>query len=143
MLTTEQRIAIWKNVLKSISTFHDDVSQTSLTALMDDASCSCMLLRFNEHLDAIGNGKPLAAFWTSYHDMADITLDMLRAAREWDWLPHLPSNRALIPLWYNYDNVNYERFLSYNYATMSRLPNDHPKVHQQFVPSGFSVQCGS
>ncbi len=43
-------------------------------------------------------------------------------------------------MWYAYDKVNYERFLSYNYATMSRLPNDHQDVHQQFVLGGFIVQ---
>ena len=48
MSTTEQRFAIWKNVLRSISTLHDEVSQTSFTALMDDASSSRMLLLFKD-----------------------------------------------------------------------------------------------
>ena len=49
----------------------------------------------------------------------------------------------MIPWCFAYDKVNYERFLSYYYATMSRLPIDHPEVHQQFVQCGFSVQFGS
>ena len=69
-----------KNVLKSISTFHDEVSQTSFTAHMDDSSRSRMLLLFKEHIDAIGISNPLTDFWTSYHDMAEITLGLLLAA---------------------------------------------------------------
>ncbi len=81
MSTMEQRFAIWKNVLKSISTFHDEVSQTSFTSHMDDASRSRMLLLFKEHVDTIGISNPLTAFWTSYHDMAEIKLGLLLAAR--------------------------------------------------------------
>ena len=123
MPTMEQRFATWENVLKIISTFHNGVSQTSFTAHMDGGSRSRMLLLFKEHIGAIWISNPLTAFWTSYHDMADIMLGLLLAARWADWFLHLPSSRALIPLWYAYDKVNYERFLTYNYAIMSRLPN--------------------
>ena len=64
---------------------------------MDYASCTGMLLLSQEHIDAIGNDNPLAAFWMSYHDMADIMLGLLRASREGDWLLHLASIRAMIP----------------------------------------------
>ena len=63
--------------LKSISTFHDEVSQTSFTAVMDDTSCSRKLLLCQEYLGAIGNDNPLTAFWTSYLDMAEITFGLL------------------------------------------------------------------
>ena len=46
-----------EEALKSISTFNDKVSQTSITALMDDASCTRMLLLFQWYLGAIGNGN--------------------------------------------------------------------------------------
>ena len=62
-----------KEALKTISTFHDDVSHTSFTALMDDASCTRMLILFQEYLGTIGNDNPLTAFWTTYLDMAEIT----------------------------------------------------------------------
>ena len=123
MSTTEQRFAIWKNVPKSISTFHDEVLQTSFTAFKDDASSSRMLLLFKEHIDAIGNSNPsqLSGRLTII-DMADITLGSFIAVRYGDWLLNLPSSRTMIPLWYAYYKVNYERFLSYNYAIMPRLP---------------------
>ena len=66
---------------QGISTFHDEVSQTSFTAHMDDASRSRMLILLKEHIDAIGISNPLTAFWKSYHDIAEITLGLLPAAR--------------------------------------------------------------
>ena len=132
-----------EEALKSISTFHDEVSQTSFTALMDDASCTRMQILFQEYLGAIRNDNPLTAFLTSYLDMADIPLGLLRAAREGDRGLHLASIRAMIPWCFAYDKVNYASFLSYYYATISRLPIDYPEVHQQFMKGGFSVQLGS
>ena len=132
-----------EEALKSISTFQDEVSQTSSTALMDYASCTRMLTLFQRYLGAIGNDNPLAAFWTSYLAMPDITLGLLRAAREGDWLLHLASIRTMIPWCFVYDRVNFARFMSLYYATISRLPTDHPEVNQQFMQGGCSVQIGS
>ena len=38
-----------EETLKSISTFHDEVSQTTFTVLMDDASCTRMPILFQEY----------------------------------------------------------------------------------------------
>ena len=58
MSIMEQRFAIWKNVLKSISTFHDEVSHTPFTSFIDYASRSSMLLLFKDHVDTIGISNP-------------------------------------------------------------------------------------
>ena len=68
---------------------------------------------------------------------------MLRAARERGWLLHLASISTIIPWCFAYDKVNYARFLSYYYATISRLPIDLPEVRQQFMQGGFIVQFDS
>ena len=100
-----------EEALKSISTFHDEVSHTAST-----------LLLFQEYIGAIGNDNPWTAFRTSYLDMAEITLGLLGAAREGDWLLHLATIRAMIPWCVVYDKANYACFMSYYYATMLRLP---------------------
>ena len=92
-----------EEALKSISTFHDEVSQTPFTALMDDASRSRILLLFKEYLCTIRNGNRLRAFWTTYLDMAEIMLGLLLSTRYGDWLLHFPSIRAMIPLCYAHD----------------------------------------
>ena len=86
-----------EEALRSISTFHDEVSQASFTELMDDISLTRILQLFQEYIDSLRNGHPLAAFWVSYLNMAEIMLGLLRAAREGDWLLHLASIRAMIP----------------------------------------------
>ena len=100
-----------EEALRSISTFHDDVSQASFTERMDDISLTRILQLFQEYLDSLGNGHPLAAFWVSYLNMAEIMLGLLRAARERDWLLHLASIRAMIPWCFAYDKLHYARFL--------------------------------
>ena len=120
-----------EELLYRISTFHDVVSRTSFTKLMDDASCTRILLLFHEHIDTIRTDIPLTAFWMSYHDVTQIMLGLLRATREGDWLLHLASIRAMIPWRFAYDKVNYARYLSHYYATMSRLPIYHTEVRQQ------------
>ena len=104
---------------------------------------SLMLILFQEYRCDIGNDNPWTAFWTSYLAIAEIALGLLRAAREGEWLLHLASIRAMIPWCFVYDKVNYARFLSNYYATMSHLPIDHPEVHQHFMQGSFSVQFGS
>lgn len=49
----------------------------------------------------------------------------------------------MIPWCFAYDKVNYAWFLTYYYATMSRLPIEHPEVHAHIMQGGFSVQIGS
>jgi len=132
----------FEEAIRNISTFHDEVSQAAFSALNDDASCTRILKLFSEYLCSLRNGHPLAALWMSYLDMVEIMLGLLRASREGDWLLHLASIRAMIPWCFAYDKLNYARFLPYYYATMSRLPIDHPEVHQQFMQGGFSVQLG-
>ena len=65
------------------------------------------------------------------HGMDEIMLGLLLSTRYGDWLLHFPSIRAMIPWYFAYDEVNYARYLSYYYATMSGLLIDHPEVHQQ------------
>ena len=117
-----------EEALNSIANFQDAVSHTAPT-----------LLLFQENIGAIGNDNPLTAFRTSYLDMAEITLGLLGAAREGDWLLHLASIRAMIPWCVVYDKANYALILLYHNVTPSI---DHPEVHQQFMQGGFSVKLG-
>ena len=55
---------------------------------------------------------------------------------------HLASLQKMIPWCFEYDKLNYARFLSYYYAQMSWLSSDHPEVHEYFMQDDFSVQLG-
>ena len=75
--------------------------------------------------------------------MVEILLGLIRASREGDWVLHLASFREMIPWCFAYDRTNYARYLPYYYAQMTQLPTDHPRVHEEFMRGGFSVQLGS
>ena len=63
-----------EEAIRSISTFHDEVSQASFTELMDDISLTRILQLFQEYLDSLRNGHPLTAFWVCYLNMAEIMI---------------------------------------------------------------------
>ena len=43
----------------------------------------------------------------------------------------------MIPWCFAYDKVNYARYLTYYYTSMSQLPTEHPDVHAHFMEGGF------
>lgn len=129
--------------LKNIAGFHSHVSQESYQELLKSESCTHILKLFQVYLETLRDGHNLSAFWMSYVDMAEIMLALVRASREGNWILHLGAVRQMIPWCFAYDKVNYARFLTYYYAMMSRLPIEHPEVHEHFMQGGFSVQIGS
>lgn len=75
--------------------------------------------------------------------MVEILLGLITASREGDWMLHLACIRAMIPWCFAYDQINYARYLPYYYSQMSRLPDEHPDVHAEFMQGSFSVELGS
>lgn len=131
-----------KETLQSIASFHEDVSEASFAHLLENTSYTCTMELFQVYTDSLRDRQGLSAFWMSYLDMTEIMLGLIRASREGDWMLHLASIRQMIPWCFAYDKLNYARFLPYYYATMSRLPIDHPDVHAHFMQGSFSVQIG-
>ncbi|KAJ8372576.1 hypothetical protein AAFF_G00281200 [Aldrovandia affinis] len=60
-------------------------------------------------------------------------LGLIRASSEGDWMLHLAAIQEMIPWCFADDKVNYACYLTYYYATMSRLPIEHPEVHAHFM----------
>ena len=54
-------------------------------------------------------------------DMMDILLGLIRESREGDWMLHLASVRAMIPWCFEYDRLNYARYLPCYDAQMCTL----------------------
>ena len=122
----------------------EDVTQESLTQILENVSCTCIMELFGVYIKFLrgGNGN-LPTFWLSYMDMTEILLGLIRASREGDWMLHLASVRAMVPWCVAYDRLNYARFLPCYCAHMSQLPTSHPDVHAEFIQGGFSVQLSS
>ena len=84
----------------------------------------------------------MSTFRTSYIDVTEFMVGLLRPSGEGDWLLHMTTIREMIPWCFAYEELNYASSLPYYYATMSRVPLDHLEVHAQLLQSGFSVQIG-
>ena len=132
-----------EEALRRIDSFQGDICQASLTELLENDSFTLTQQLFQVYLDSLRNQQGLSAFWMSYLDMTDIMLGLIRASREGNWMLHLACIRVMIPWCFAYDKLNYARYLSYYYATMTQLPANHPEVHAHFLQGGFSVQLGS
>ena len=105
--------------INNIDIFHSNVSEGSLQDLLQQQSCRRILQLFQEYLNSLRDKHSLSDFWMSYIDIVKIMLGLLRASRESDWMLHLASIRDMIPWCFACDKLNYARFLSYYYATMS------------------------
>ena len=81
-----------------------------------------------ENVEFIPNSQ-LSAFWMSYiHLVGDVTLGLICASREGNWLLHLYVVHHMISWCFAYDKFNYVK---------------HPDAHQNFMEGYFSVQLAS
>ena len=122
-----------EETMKSIANFHNRITHASFQELLENESSRCILESFQAYLDSLRVENSLAAFWMSYLHITETMLALIRASREGDWRLHLAAIRDMIPWCFAYNKVNYARFLTYYYATMSRLPTEHPEVLAHFM----------
>lgn len=87
------------------------------------------------------NGS-LSQFWMSYIDLVTVLLNLIRAAREGNWILHLTAIEAMIPWCFAYNRINYSRYLPWYYKQMKSLEYSHPELHTYLVDGGFSCQIG-
>lgn len=123
----------------------DDLCQKKFDKMLQSMSVDELSNMWEEFLDHLRytNGD-LSAFWMSYVDLVEnVILALIRAAREGNWLLHLSAIRALIPWCFAYDRINYARFLTPYYATMTQLPMEKPDVHENLMKGSFSTQRSS
>ena len=124
-------------------------TQENLDSVLQNPHLALLFDLFQNYLSFLrSDAASLAQFWMSYIDMVETLLHLIRSSREGSWLLHLYAIRAVLPLCFAYDRINYStntcysRYLSFYYAEMARLSIDHPDVHVQLENGGFSVQLG-
>ena len=104
------------------------LTQEQFEQLLKNKSCIRIFRRIPGYTEK-DNGK-LASFWMSYTDMVEILLGLIRASREGNWILYLGMIRAVIPLMFAYDRLNYAKYLSVYYMEMLKLPTDHPEIYK-------------
>ena len=65
-------------------------------------------------------------FWSSFIEMVQLLLLFLRGTRANNWDLHLSSIRSMLPRFFGYDRVNYQRYLSAYWLEMNLLDFTHP-----------------
>lgn len=139
----EQEKSLVNDVSSSLQSFCDNVCQTEFKKKLVESPFLKVTDLFHEYMSFLRkkNGS-LSEFWTSYLDLVDILLAMIRASREGNWELHLSSIRSFIPWCFAYDHINYARYLSAYVSEMSHLKEEHPDVYNYLKNGGFAVQIG-
>ena len=98
--------------------------KTSFIAAID--SCECifeLFLYFDQNIcSTVG---PMALFWNSFIEMAQILLDYIKLFRTGDWSLHWQTSEQMLVWSFACDQVNYLPQFSYNWATQQQLHLTH------------------
>ena len=80
------------------------------------------------------------AFWMSYLNMADLSLNFVRATRIRDWALNLQSAVEMVCWYLAYDHLNYARYLSVYIYEMLAVPDTNPSAAEHLTAGDFEVQ---
>ena len=74
-----------------------------------------------EDFDNAHSANPYLRLWTSYMEMMELLIAMIRAERDGNWALHLETFAAMLPLLTIYDHTNYARWGPVYLADMKNL----------------------
>ena len=75
--------------------------------------------------------------------MIQLLLNTIYALRAGDWLLLIECIRLIFPYTFDYDHVNYARYLTTMLGDMLRLAEDFPDVYEEFLNENFVAQLTS
>ena len=70
------------------------------------------------------------SYWSTYIELVEIMLDLIRAYRIGDWKLHLQIFPKMLPWFSTYDHLNYDLWAPVYYADMLSLEQSAPEVYQ-------------
>ena len=79
-------------------------------------------------------------FWSSYLEMVENVLMLIRTSKEGNWKPLLAAIRAIMPWMFAYDQTNYSRYLPVYWLGTNQLQTIHPSVYDELMSGNFAVQ---
>ena len=122
----QQHQAHVDSLMTKIATLTADLCQTTFEQVMGSPSFHQVANLFSEFREHLRNDNgPLACFWSSYLEMVEIVLNLVRASHEGNWQMHLVAIDDMIPWCFSYDRIKYARYLSSYYAEMTHLGEEH------------------
>lgn len=83
---------------------------------------------------------PTARFWQSFLDMSQLLLDYVKSFCLGDWELQLGSMERMLSWFHAYAHVNYARHFTYCFASLQKLPDNHPSIYREFQQGNFTVK---
>ena len=77
----------------------------------------------------------------NFLNMVELLKDLVAADEEGgDWEAHLLAAQNILPIFREFDSINYLRYGSLYLQNMRRLPEEHPYIYTEFMQGYFVVK---
>ena len=85
-----------------------------------------LLAQYSAYVKESSENNPMFSYWSSFIEMVQLLLLFLRGTRADNWHLHLSAIRSMLPWFFAYDRVNYQRYLTAYWLEMNLLEYTHP-----------------
>ena len=108
------------------------MNSEKLYAILDCQEIFDLYEEFEETLRSVNISGATTVLWFSFMEMMNVLFAFLRSVKIGNWELHLQATRDMLPWFFGYDHQNYSRYLTYYWVQMSKLPETHPSIHNEF-----------
>lgn len=82
----------------------------------------------------------MCRYWDTFLYFVNLLKFLIAADRNGDWDSHLQAIQKLLPVFREFDSINYLRYASWYLKKMRWLEEEHPEVYQKFKAGHFVVR---
>ena len=101
-----------------------------------DKSCQSMgelkidSLKFTNHYV---EKSQMRNYFDNFSNMVELLKDLVAADREGDWKAHLLAVKNILPIFREFDEINYLQYGLLYLENNCRLPKEHPEIYTKFT----------
>ncbi|KAG8176012.1 hypothetical protein JTE90_007009 [Oedothorax gibbosus] len=82
----------------------------------------------------------MCRYWDTFLHLVNLLKFLVAADRNGDWDSHLQAIQNLLPVFREFDSINYLRYASWYLEKMRCLEEKHPEVYHKFKAGNFVVR---
>ncbi|KAG8173414.1 hypothetical protein JTE90_021680 [Oedothorax gibbosus] len=82
----------------------------------------------------------MCRYWDTFLHLVNLLKFLVAADRNGDWDSHLQAIQNLLPVFREFDSINYLRYVSWYLEKMRCLEEEHPEVYHKFKAGNFAVR---
>lgn len=98
---------------------------------------------FQKFSNDCAKNSEMCVYWDTYLELVNLLKFPIAADREGNWYCHLQAIQGILPIFYEFDSINYLRYASWYLEKLRMLPKEHPEVYHKFSTGHFVVQKSS